>query len=118
MQDGILISLLRESLRTNGREDVRRREAKTVFRARAGRRSRGGRGPEAERNARTTGYHRDRRASPFERNRRAWGSVRGGVARAFRGPITSGRQSLINSGVRASERAPRDSRAGPHDEAW
>ncbi len=61
----------RESLRTNGTEEVSRRETKRVFRARAGRRSISSRGPEVERrdgrtkqNARTTAYH-VRRESPL-----------------------------------------------------
>ena len=54
-------------MRTNGREDVSRREAKRVLRARAGRRATNSRGPEvqrsdawrAESNARATTHRRN-----------------------------------------------------------
>jgi len=89
---GAIVAKNRESSRTNGSEEVSRRETKRVFRARAGRRSTNSRGSEVERrdgrakrNARTTAYRRDRRESPFEGDRRARSALGG-----LEGHVTEG----------------------------
>ena len=81
---GANVAKNRESVRTNGSKEVSRRTTKRVFRARAGRRSTNGRGPEVERrdegakrNVRTTAYHRDKRESPFEGDGRARSALGG-----------------------------------------
>ena len=107
-----LDSQSRESLRTNGSKEVSRRETKRVFLARAGRRSTGSRGAEVEREMEERSGTQGRRPTTGTGESLSflgkglasvWGSVRGGVARAFRGPITSG-PSATPECARPSER--------------
>ena len=72
-------SCLRESMWTNGREEVSRRETKRVLRTRVGRRSIASRGPEVERsealraesNGRAPAIHVTRQESPLQGDGRA-----------------------------------------------